>query len=256
MLNQKFMKRMTILLGIIISILALQTVFGQETGVITYEVKMNLHRNIPKEREGMKAMVPEFRTSKQQLFFNANESLYKPLIEDEEEDINASHGGGQVVMRFQQPNEEIYFNQSESKAISSREFMGKQYLITDSLKVSPWKFGTETKTIQGYECKMAYFTDESRPDQKREITAWFTDKLRPFLAPERFHSLPGSVLAVDINNGERTIVAKTIEFRALKKSELKVPTKGQAITQSEFRKMMDEQMQKMRQGGGNLIIRN
>ena len=250
------MKRIVILIGVVISIIATQTVFAQDAGVITYEVKMNLHRNIPKEREGMKAMIPEFRTSKQQLFFNADESLYKPLIEDEEQDMTASHGGGQMVMRFQQPNEEMYFNQGESKAISSRDFMGKQYLIADSLRVAPWKFGNETKTIQGYECKMAYYTDDSRPDQKREITAWYTDKLRPFLAPERFHSLPGAVLAIDINNGERTVVAKTIEFRPLKKNELKVPTKGEAITSAAFRKMMDEQMQKMRQGGGNFIIRN
>jgi GLPGLI family protein len=251
------MKRITILIGIIISILALHTVLAQETGVITYEVKVNLHRNIPKEREEIKAMMPEFRTSKQQLFFNANESLYKPFIEDEEQDMTATHGGsGQMVMKFQQPNEEMYFNQGESKAISSREFMGKQYLIIDSLRVAPWKFGSETKIIQGYECKMAYYTDDSRPDQKREVTAWYTDKLRPFLAPERFHSLPGAVLAIDVNNGERTVVAKSIELRPLKRNELKVPTKGEATTQAAFKKMMDEQIQKMRQGGGNIIIRN
>ena len=251
------MKRIILLIGIIVSVVAVQTVLAQETGVITYEVKMNLHRTIPKEREGMKAMIPEFRTSKQQLFFNASESLYKLLPEDEEEDMVASHGsgGGGIVMKFQQPNEEIYFNQGEAKGLTSREFNGKQYLISDSVRVAPWKFGDETKVIQGYECKMAYYTDESRPDRKQEITAWYSDKLRPFLGPDRFHSLPGAVLAVDINNGERTIVAKTFTFRTLKKNELKAPTKGEAITPSAFRKMMDEQMQRMQQQGG-LIIRN
>ncbi len=254
------MKRIILLVGVLISILAIQTLLAQETGVITYEVKVNLHRNIPKEREGMKAMVPEFRTNKQQLFYNTSESLYKPLIEDEEADMVAQGGGhgpgggGGMVMRFQQPNEEIYFNPGETKAISSREFNGKQYLITDSLRVAPWKFGEETKTIQGYECKMAYYTDESRPDRKLEITAWYTDKLRPFLGPERFHSLPGTVLAVDINNGERVIVAKTFDFKVLKKNELKVPVKGEPISQSAFRKMMDEQMRTRQQGG--MIIRN
>jgi GLPGLI family protein len=256
MLNPKNMKRIVILIGIVVSVIAIQTVFGQETGVITYEMKVNLHRTIPKEREQMKAMIPEFRTSKQQLFFTASESIYKPLLEDEEEDMTASSNGGGIVMKFQQPNEEVYFNQSESKALSSREFLGKQYLIIDSMRVAPWKFGTETKTILGYECKMAYYTDDSRPEQKREITAWYTDKLRPFLGPERFHSLPGAVLAVDVNNGERTIVAKVFGFRALKKNELKVPSKGETITPSAFRKMMDDHMRKMNQGGGNVIIRH
>jgi len=259
MLNSKTMKRIILVIGIVISLVAIQTVFAQ-TGVITYETKINLHRNIPKEREGMKSMVPEFRTTKQQLFYNETESMFKPLIEDEEEDMVAQGhgGGGQMVMRFQQPNMEIYFNQSESSGITSQEFMGKQYLITDSLKVAPWKFGEGTKVIQGYECKMAYYTDNSRPDRVQEVTAWYTDKLRPFLGPERFYSLPGAVLALDINSGERVVVAQKVEERPLKKNEIKVPTKGDPTTQYAFRKMVDEQMQKMRQqgGGGMMMIRN
>ncbi|HZY82916.1 MAG TPA: GLPGLI family protein, partial [Cyclobacteriaceae bacterium] len=98
-------------------------------------------------------------------------------------------------------------------------------------------------------------TDESRPDQKMEITAWYTDKIRPFLGPERHQSLPGTVLAVDINNGERVIVAKKVVFRPLKKNELKAPSGGVKTTQAEFRKMMDEQMKRMG-GSGGVIIRN
>ena len=135
------MKRIVILIGIIISAVAIQTVFAQETGIITYETKINQHRFIPKEREGMKSMIPEFRTVKNQLYFNESESLYKPVIEDEEEDMTAQGNRGGFVMRFQQPNLEIYFNQSESSGITSQEFMGKQYLISDSLRITPWKFG-------------------------------------------------------------------------------------------------------------------
>jgi hypothetical protein len=46
------MKRIVLFIGVVISVFAIQTVFGQETGVITYETKQNLHRNIPKEMEG------------------------------------------------------------------------------------------------------------------------------------------------------------------------------------------------------------
>lgn len=244
-----------ILLGVLVSLTAANVVFAQTAeGVITYEVKVNLHRRLPADRQDMKAMIPEFRTTKEQLFFNENESLYKPLIEDEVEDAN-SHGGGGVQIRMQQPNNEFYFDQSSRSIVSKQEFMGKNYLIEDSLKLAPWKFGAEVKTIQGYECRQAYYTDESRPEQKQEITAWYTDKIRPFLGPERFHSLPGAVLAVDINNGERVVVARTIELRELKKNEMKKPASGQKTTQDEFRKMVDEQIKQM--GGRNgMIIRN
>ncbi len=253
------------LAGILVSLTAAHIVFGQTTeGVITYDVKVNLHRRLPPERAEMKSMIPEFRTTKEQVFFKTDESLSKPLIEDEDEEIS----GGGMTMRFRQPNNEFYLNQSSGKMISKQEFMGKDYLIEDSVKVSPWKFGTETKTIQGYLCKQAYYTDESPnrmpalrttsaggPPGKQEITAWYTDQIRPFLGPERFNTLPGSVLAVDINNGERTVVATKIELRLLKKNELKVPSSGTKTTQAEFRKMVDEQMKQMG-GNGGIIIRN
>lgn len=248
------MKRIVIALGVIVMVIAASILHAQQTeGVITYEVRLNMHKGLPPERQNMKAMIPEFRTYKQELFFNAKESLYKTLIEDEDEE--ESSGGG-ITMRFRQPKVETYVNQETEKLISLQEFFGKTYLINDTLRVSPWKFGTETKTIMGYECKQAFFTDESRPDRKQEITAWYTDKIRPFLGPESFGSLPGAVLAVDINNAERVIVCKKVELRPLKKNELKEPVSGEKMTRAEFRKRMDEQRKDMEKNGGRMIIRN
>jgi GLPGLI family protein len=245
------MKKILILAGVLVSMTAAHIVLGQSgQGCITYEVKVNLHKRLPPERAEMKSMIPEFRTTKSQLFFTDSESLSKPLIEDEVEEMNS--GGPQI--RIAQPNNEFYLNKNLGKCISKMEFMGKDYLIADSIKVSPWKFGTETKTIQGYECKQAFYTDESIPDRKQEITAWYTDKIRPFLGPEKFNTLPGTVLALDINNGERFMVASKIEFRSLKKNELKIPASGQRITQEEFTKFTQEQMKKM--GGGGIMIRH
>ncbi len=249
------MKRILLLVGLLVSVAAVQVVFGQDAeGVITYEVKMNLHRRIPPERAQMKQMIPEFRTTKQQLFFKSGESLYKTLIEDDDEETTSVSGGGMRMM-MRTPNTETYLDQHSGIMLSKQEFLGKEYLIEDSVKVSPWKFGTETKTIAGYECKQAYYTDESNPNQKNEITAWYTDKIRPFLGPERFNTLPGAVLAVDVNNGERVMLAKKIEIKELKKNDLKAPTSGTKISRKEFRALMEEQMKK--NGGSNqFIIRN
>jgi GLPGLI family protein len=225
--------------------------FGQPAeGVITYESRGNLQRNSTGKQEGkMKAIVPEAGTVKQQLFFNVNESLYKP-VEEEEEDFES----GGVRIRFGGSGMEIYTDKTNTLRITQQEFMGRNYLIEDTLKVVPWKFGAGMKTILGYECRQACLQDESG-DQKREITAWYTDQIRLFLGPEIFNSLPGTVLAVDVNNGERVIVAIDIQFRPLKKNELKAPRSGTRITQEEFRKIMEEQMEQMHKRGGNMIIR-
>lgn len=232
-----------------------QPAFAQvKEGVILYETKINTHRNIPPERSGMKAMIPEFRTHKHQLFFNESESLFKPVVEEEEEEFT----GEGVRMRFITPQMETYAHVQEQKSIMSQEFMGKKYLITDTLKAAPWKLGTETKTILGYECKQAYMTTEiqvmlgSQPQSRTvEITAWYTDKIRPWLGPEHYNTLPGAVLAVDVNGGERVILAVKLEDRPLKKNELKVPASGTKVSQAEFRKIVATQMEKMRQSGGN-----
>lgn len=249
------MKRILLLLGVLVSVTAAQVVFGQTEGAITYEIKMNMHRNLPKEREDMKAMIPEFRINRDMLVFNANESLNKPIIEDEDEDadVQGGAGGGGFRMRIQRPQNEVYINQETSQRILLQEFMGKKYLIEDSLKVQPWKFGSETKEVNGYPCRQATLFNEER---KQTIVAWYTDKLRPFLGPENFNTLPGTVLEININDGERTITAKNIELRSLKKNELKVPSGGTKTTEAEFRKMMNEQMERMRANGGNIIIRN
>lgn len=252
------MKRILILLGLVVSMTAATVVLGQTggtEGVITYEVTINMHRRIPKEREQMKAMIPEFRKTKDQVFFNSTQSLQRPVIEDSEEEMGSSGGHGGVTIRMQAPQVEIFYDNSTQLRTVMQEFMGKNYLIEDTLKVAPWKFGTETKMVAGYECRQAYYTDESRPEQKTEVTAWYTDKMRPFLGPERFHSLPGTILAVDINNGERVIVAQKIEMRSLKRNEMEKPAKGIKTTQEEYRKIVDEQMKRMG-GSGGMVIRN
>jgi GLPGLI family protein len=245
------MKNILLLLGILVMLTAAHFVFGQVSeGVIEYEVKVNMHRRLSPEQASMKEMIPEFNTSKDQLFFNEKESLYKSL---EEENDEPEENGGGMRIHLRRPNIQIYFDYSLSRKVMRQEFMGKQYLIEDSIKIAPWKLSTETKTILGYTCRQGSYVNNER---KATIIAWYTDQLKPFLGPEGFNSLPGTILQVDINNGERTITAQKIESRSLKKGEMKIPSGGQRMTSEEFNKMQDVQMERMRANGANVIIRH
>ena len=80
------MKRILLLLGVLTMFAASGIVLEQvPEGVITYEVKTNMYRRLPADRQHMKNTMPEFNIFKDQLFFNPSESLYKPVEEDEEE---------------------------------------------------------------------------------------------------------------------------------------------------------------------------
>lgn len=239
------MKRIIMIGGILASLAGAPVVFGQAlAGVIRYEVKINLHRRLPPDREAMKDAIPEFNVHREELFFNETASLYKPVEEDEDE-FEADGGGMRV--RFRRPQGEYYTDQAAAASVVQQDIMGKKYLIQDSLSVLPWKLGTETKTILGYTCRQATYYNEER---QQEIVAWYTDKLRPFLGPERFNSLPGGVLQVDVNGGETVITAQQVALRPLKKNELKAPTGGERITQAEFQKISRDQMQRMGRGPG------
>lgn len=243
------MKAFSTSLLMLLLLLITQLVYAQE-GVILYENIMNMHRRLGPEQEAMKSMIPEYRTTRQQLFFNGHESLYK-VMEEDEEPFTASGGGMRMSLRI--PLNETYFDLNAGQKVLLTEFMGKKYLIEDSISISPWKFGSETRNILGYTCKQAYYEDEAK---KMAVVAWYTDQLRPALGPETYNSLPGAVLALDINNGERVIKAVKIDQRPLKKGEVSRPGKGQKVTQQEYQAMVEEQMERMRRNGGNVIIRN
>jgi GLPGLI family protein len=215
-----------------------------EEGVITYEYTLDVHRSIPPEREDMKALIPQYRTEKYEMFFNKDERFYKPVVDVNE--LATRGGGGGRRMMFRAPQMEIYTNNQTQEWVGQQEFMGKNYLILDTLKLAPWRLGSELMDIAGYRCQMAWYTDTLT---KEEITAWFTLSIQPFMGPDRFVSLPGAILAVDVNNGEKVWVARSIEIRPLKADEIKKPGRGEKITLTEFRKMVDEQMARMRAGG-------
>lgn len=244
------MKRITLIAGILTMLVTCQFVFSQEKeGVITYEVKVNMHRRLPPDRQAMKDMMPEFNVHKDLLFFRNQESFYTHVAEDEEDEFD---NGGGMRMRLRRPNMSVYFNYAEGRRVAVQDFMGKKFRMEDSVKIAPWKFGADTKVILGYTCRQASFFSE---ESKQPIVAWFTTELPPALGPEKFTALPGTVLQVDINDGERVLTAVKIETRPLKKSELRIPTEGTLTTETEFRKMVDEHMKRMGANGG-IILRN
>ena len=69
------MKKTQLVLGLLVALTSLTTVANAQMkeGKISYERKINMHRNLPDPQ--MKSMVPEFRTDKFELIFNEKEYL-------------------------------------------------------------------------------------------------------------------------------------------------------------------------------------
>ena len=239
------MKTKVIILAIVGITLFSNTLTGQiAQGVIEYEVTIDVHRSIPPEREEMKAMIPQFRTDRFQLFFNEKESLYRPKDDPEADLRQGGRGSGMRMMRT--PRTETYIDKESREVTVMQDFMGTNYLIAEDLQIRPWRIGDQMMEIAGYMCMMAWYTDTV---QNHEITAWFTQQIQPFLGPDRYVTLPGTVLAVDINNGERVLVARQIEVRNVRNAEVRKPNRGEPITRDEFQKLVEEQLERMNMRG-------
>ncbi len=244
-------------------------------GTVIYERKINMYRTIQDEQ--MRAMIPEFRTSKHMLLFSDSVSVYKAVPDDEAPDPFAGGGGGRVMIRMGgSDGGDLYKNHSQSKSVQSTELGGKNFLITDTIQQQPWKIGTETKQILGYTChKATRKVMQSTPVMRRivmggggsadtttqtnakgkevEVVAWYADNLISPVGPESYGQLPGVILQLDLDNAATVYTATEVK-KTVDQKELKEPKKGKVITQAEFRKMVTEMMNS--QGPGGFRINN
>lgn len=254
------MKHYTLKAIATLSILIIST-FGfsqNQEGVIEFESKMNMHRGISVENEQMKAMIPEFRITKNRLYFTPNTSFYTNVEEEtDNQEITGGSGGANITMKIQRPQMDMFRNFDSQTFITQTDFAGKKFRIEDTLKAISWKFIQETKEIAGYKCSKATFRNETN---KQDIVAWYTDAIVCPSGPQNHWGLPGMILEIDINEGGTVITAKKVEFKSVEK-EVKMPKEGKKVTAKEFKKIQDDYYKEMgitpgQPGQVRMIIRN
>ncbi len=240
-------------------------------GKISYERKVNMHRNIPDPQ--MKSMIPEFRTDKFELIFNESASLFRSVVDDEAPDpfANAGGGGGGIRMNFRMPTTTTYTDIAKQMQYEERAFFEKEFLIVDSLKQYKWKLSEETKTIAKQLCKKATTmvtapqmrvrisrggennsdstTNAPKPPKETELVVWYAENIPVSVGPDNYSGLPGVIMEMDLDNGATVTTAVEVSAKYPKK-ELVQPTKGDKMTRAQFQDQMQKLMQDMQRGGG------
>ena len=225
---------------------------AQTEGRIRYEEKVDVHRRIPEERAEMKEMIPRFRSSFFNLFYTAEASKYKAQEVTDDEEVTRTQGDTQFRMRMAQPRREVYKNLAEDKMVDEREFMTKMFLIKGSTSPYQWKILDGQKKILDMLCLQA-----SSQDSVNTYVVWFTPQIPVSNGPAEFGGLPGMILQVDINQGERILTATELAAETVDPALLEEPTKGKEVTQEEFHAIVREKMQEMREmhgGGGQMMM--
>ena len=122
------------------------------------------------------------------------------------------------------------------------QFLGKVYIIEDTLKTQEWKILNDIKEVAGHICMNAFWNDTLK---HQKVEAWFALDMPVSSGPERYCGLPGLILEVNMNDGAMVITADKIELKKLT-TELDLPKKikGKHIRETEYynrlKKYMDE----------------
>ncbi|CAN5149619.1 GLPGLI family protein [soil metagenome] len=204
-------------------------------GTIIYERRVDVHRRM--EDEQMKAMVPQFQTTKNELIFSDSVSVYKAIAEDKAPDPFDDGNGGRIMIKIGGPgdNAVLYKNYTNQKFLEQTELADKDYVIDDTIKAQPWKLSDETKTVLGHVCKKATMKTE----RGNNVIAWYTEDIPAPVGPETFAGLPGAILLADVNNAEMVYAATEIK-NELDSKELQEPSKGKHISRADFQKKLDD----------------
>lgn len=218
------------------------------------------------------------------LNFDKSASIYK---EEEKLDAPGQGGGGMRMMSSMMGGGGTFYKNVKDKSYTvDKDFMGKEFLVKDSLLNLKWKMESETRVIGGYNCfkatavrpasktdfrnfrpkkeetatakpadatKKTSFMDEMDMPKEITITAWYTPEIPVNQGPENYWGLPGLIL--EVNDGKTVILCSKVVLNSKVKAEIKAPTNGKVISQKDFDETVIKKMEEFRemnQGrGGN-----
>jgi len=154
------------------------------------------------------------------LYFNTYESLF---VKKEEEESDGSFAWKDSKFALQR-------NYKTGKVHDWIETLGKKYAKYK------WKILNEIREIEGYLCMKAETTDSLK---NQTIHAWYTDAI-PFMGgPEGFGGLPGTILELNINEGDAIITATNVDL-TVPDGKLPAPKKikGKEIDLPEYTQLL------------------
>ena len=242
----------------------------QQQGKVIYERTLQMQIRIATNDGGgdLDNVLPRSRKDKFELSFANNQTLWKQLEQEEEDqDMASDNNGGGLQIRVIGPGgSDIMFSNLElEKKVEQKELGTKKYIVEDSIRKLNWKLSEETKTILGHVCRkatserigkrMMMNMDNGKVEQKEiadtaAIVAWFTTDIPVSTGPSEFQAqLPGIILEMDVNNGKTVYKALEIVSKA-DIASIKEPKGPKRLTPAEFEKERNKLFEEMGRNNG------
>lgn len=196
------------------------------------------------------------------LEFNKSASIY-------EEDITLGAPGSKMTVTrtsstLDDQSGKIYKDVKNKLLLIEKEFLGKSFLIKDTLPTLQWELTNETKKIGDYICYKAITTESdtgieeyissklnkenksfevSDNKESNAITAWYTPDIPVNQGPRNYWGLPGLIL--EINTSNTVILCNKIIISPNKNYQISIPNKGKKVAIEEYYKIVLNKLQEM-----------
>lgn len=229
--------------------------FGQMEGEVLYREAMKLDIDIPDEMKELMKDMPTSRTTIKSLIFKGNKSLYQNVDNDDLTIENrAEDGNGENVIRMEirQPDNKVFSDFTSSRVTQKQDLMGKEFIIEDDLREFDWKVTSERSKILDHVCMRA----TTEVDDETSVEAWFATDIPLSSGPQDFNGLPGLILMLDINDGQRIVMAKEINLGSIEDARLIIPKKGKKVNRATYEEIEAKKMEEMNaiNGGSGMRI--
>lgn len=244
------MKRSVVLLSAIICIQVLVAQSSEVSGVIVYEDIRKMDIQLQGETSHLSGLIPKERKSHKELWFNTEASLYRNLAKNNDEEVlQESSGGATIMIKMQEPELNIHTNLQSMICTEQREFMSRNFLIENRLDTLKWQLTGNQKEILGYSCYEA-----SLQNDPGKIKVWFTHEIPVSTGPDGLGGLPGVILALESDDGNRVITAKEYRKQAIAPKQLMKPREGKKMSREAFEKVVSEKRKEMESSGEGVFI--
>lgn len=143
----------------------------------------------------------------------------------------------------------LHKNISNGVYIEGTEMDNVKYLINGELPKIDWKITRETKQILDFQVQKATAVLDDQYNTK--VTAWYAPQLAFKNGPDKYWGLPGLILEIETEIAHESGSREGASYKAVKLSVLKSnkaikePTKGEGVTEEEFKQIQEERMAKM-----------
>ena len=214
--------------------------------------------------------MPSSIQTKFELDFGNNQSLWRQAAPEIEDEDPGERGNRVVIFRN---NPIVFTNLETNTTVMETSMFDRKFIVDDSIRPLKWKITGETKSILNHNCMKAIATKIGKRTEttmtngefvRKEVPdtayliAWVASDIPVPAGPQEYQGqLPGLILEMDINNGNRSYRTISISPKA-DLAIIKAPSGKKHYTQAEFvveRDKMIKEMQNNR-GGGRGAVRS